>query len=68
MRLAKEIARKLVAWADVVADSHRPGVLESWGLGYDELKQDQAGYHHDSKLQSGPDRAFGDSARTGKPY
>ncbi len=37
--VAKEIAKKLVAWADVVADSHRPGVLESWGLGYDELSR-----------------------------
>jgi crotonobetainyl-CoA:carnitine CoA-transferase CaiB-like acyl-CoA transferase len=35
----KEIARKLVALADIVADSHRPGVLESWGLGYDELSR-----------------------------
>jgi benzylsuccinate CoA-transferase BbsF subunit len=33
----REIARKLVAWADVVADSHRPGVLERWKLDYDEL-------------------------------
>ncbi len=31
-----EIARKLIAWADVVADSHRPGVLERWKLGYDD--------------------------------
>ena len=37
--VAKEIARKLVAWADIVADSHRPGVLESWNLGYDELSK-----------------------------
>jgi benzylsuccinate CoA-transferase BbsF subunit len=35
----KEIARKLVAWADIVADSHRPGVLESWNLDYDELRK-----------------------------
>ena len=34
-----EIAKKLVAWADVVADSHRPGVLESWGLSYGALKK-----------------------------
>jgi benzylsuccinate CoA-transferase BbsF subunit len=34
---AREIAKKLVAWADIVADSHRPGVLESWGLDYDAL-------------------------------
>jgi benzylsuccinate CoA-transferase BbsF subunit len=32
-----EIARKLVAWADIVADSHRPGVMERWGLDYDGL-------------------------------
>lgn len=31
------IARKLVAWADVVADSHRPGVMERWKLGYDDV-------------------------------
>lgn len=32
-----DIARKLVAWADIVADSHRPGVMERWELGYEEL-------------------------------
>jgi benzylsuccinate CoA-transferase BbsF subunit len=32
-----EIARKLISWADVVADSHRPGVMERWHLGYDDL-------------------------------
>jgi len=37
--VGKEIARKLVAWADIVADSHRPGVLESWNLDYDELRK-----------------------------
>src|SRR4030042_2236930 len=31
-----EVARKLVAWADVVADRHRPGVMEGWGLSYEE--------------------------------
>jgi len=36
---AKEIARKLVARADIVGDSHRPGVLEKWGLDYDELSK-----------------------------
>jgi benzylsuccinate CoA-transferase BbsF subunit len=37
--VGKEIARKLVAWADIVADSHRPGVLEGWNLDYDELSK-----------------------------
>jgi benzylsuccinate CoA-transferase BbsF subunit len=32
-----DIARRLVSWADVVADSHRPGVMERWGLSYDDL-------------------------------
>lgn len=31
------IARKLVAWADVIVDSRTPGVLEKWGFGYDDL-------------------------------
>jgi benzylsuccinate CoA-transferase BbsF subunit len=34
---SREIARKLVAWADIVADSHRPGILERWELDYAEL-------------------------------
>jgi benzylsuccinate CoA-transferase BbsF subunit len=36
---AREIAKKLVAWADIVADSHRPGVMENWKLDYVELKK-----------------------------
>jgi len=35
----REIAKKLVAWADIVADSHRPGVLEKWQMDYAELKK-----------------------------
>jgi benzylsuccinate CoA-transferase BbsF subunit len=34
-----EIARKLVSWADVVADSHRPGVMERWKLSYEDIKK-----------------------------
>jgi benzylsuccinate CoA-transferase BbsF subunit len=34
---AREIAKKLVAWADIVSDSHRPGVMENWKLDYAEL-------------------------------
>ena len=34
-----EIAKKLTAWADIVADSHRPGVMERWGLGYEDLQK-----------------------------
>lgn len=34
---ALEIARKLISIADVVADSHRPGVMERWKFEYDNL-------------------------------
>jgi crotonobetainyl-CoA:carnitine CoA-transferase CaiB-like acyl-CoA transferase len=32
-----EIARRLVAMSDIVAEGFSPGVLDSWGLGYDAL-------------------------------
>jgi crotonobetainyl-CoA:carnitine CoA-transferase CaiB-like acyl-CoA transferase len=33
-----EIARQLVAMSDIVAEGFSPGVLDSWGLGYEALK------------------------------
>ncbi|MFE9099155.1 CaiB/BaiF CoA transferase family protein [Actinomadura geliboluensis] len=35
----QELFRRLVADADVVIENFRPGTLERWGLGYDELKR-----------------------------
>jgi formyl-CoA transferase len=35
---AQEIARRLALDADVVIENYRPGVLEKWGLGYEQLK------------------------------
>ncbi|MEV6902997.1 MULTISPECIES: CaiB/BaiF CoA-transferase family protein [unclassified Amycolatopsis] len=35
----QDVARKLIAKADVVLENFRPGTLERWGLGPDELKQ-----------------------------
>jgi formyl-CoA transferase len=35
---AQEIARQLALAADVVIENYRPGVLEKWGLGYEQLK------------------------------
>jgi benzylsuccinate CoA-transferase BbsF subunit len=33
----RELARRLIAGCDVVTSNFRPGVMERWGLGYDEL-------------------------------
>jgi crotonobetainyl-CoA:carnitine CoA-transferase CaiB-like acyl-CoA transferase len=35
----QEVFRRLVASADVVIENFRPGTLERWGLGYDELSR-----------------------------
>lgn len=34
-----EIVRRLVRTADVVLESFRPGAMEAWGLGYQQLKE-----------------------------
>jgi crotonobetainyl-CoA:carnitine CoA-transferase CaiB-like acyl-CoA transferase len=34
-----EIIRRLIKWSDVVAESFTPGVMERYGLGYENLKQ-----------------------------
>jgi crotonobetainyl-CoA:carnitine CoA-transferase CaiB-like acyl-CoA transferase len=35
----QDVFRRLVASADVVIENFRPGTLERWGLGYDELSR-----------------------------
>lgn len=35
----QDVFRRLVAQADVVIENFRPGTLERWGLGYDELSE-----------------------------
>lgn len=34
-----EVARKMAAWADIVADNFTPGTMDEWGLGYEDLKK-----------------------------
>jgi formyl-CoA transferase len=36
----QEIARKLALDADVIIENYRPGVLEKWNIGYEQLKAD----------------------------
>ena len=35
----QDVARRLIATADIVVENFRPGTMERWGLGYDALKQ-----------------------------
>jgi len=39
----QKIARELAKKVDVVIENFRPGTLEKWGLGYDELKKENPG-------------------------
>lgn len=39
----QEIARKLIAGADVFIENFRPGTIEKWGLGPERLHQDNPG-------------------------
>lgn len=36
---ALDVAKKLVAWADIVVENFRPRVMEKRGLGYEDLKK-----------------------------
>ena len=36
---ARELALRMAAWADVVTENFTPGTMESWGVGYPELKE-----------------------------
>ena len=39
----QELARRLITEADVVVENFRPGTLERWGLGYDDLSEANPG-------------------------
>lgn len=34
-----EFAKRLISWADIVAESFTPGVMQRWGLGYEDVKK-----------------------------
>lgn len=36
---AQQIARQLALEADIIIENYRPGTLEKWGLGYEDLKK-----------------------------
>ena len=39
----QDIAKKLIAQADVLIENFRPGTLEGWGMSYEELAKDNPG-------------------------
>jgi len=39
----RAVVRELCLWADIVVENFRPGRLDAWGLGYDELAKDNPG-------------------------
>lgn len=39
----QQVARDLIATADIVVENFRPGTMEGWGLGYDDLAKDNPG-------------------------
>jgi crotonobetainyl-CoA:carnitine CoA-transferase CaiB-like acyl-CoA transferase len=39
----QELARKLISQADMVIENFRPGTMERWGLGYEELSKENPG-------------------------
>lgn len=40
---AQDIARELIASADVLIENFRPGTMEKWNLGYEQLKKENPG-------------------------
>jgi benzylsuccinate CoA-transferase BbsF subunit len=57
-----EIAKRLVAWADIVAENYRPGTMARWGLGYEDLKKINPSiimFSSSAQGQTGPDAGMG---------
>ena len=55
--MSRDVAARLIQWADVLIESFNPGVMESLGLGYEDVKRikpDVIMISLSSKGQSGP--------------
>ncbi|MCZ4078058.1 CoA transferase [Rhodococcus sp. H36-A4] len=70
----RELVKRLVAGADVVIESFRPGRLEEWGLGFEELSKGNPGLvlaRVSGFGQTGPNRllpGFGTVAETASGF
>lgn len=36
---AMQVAKRIITWSDVVVESFRPGTMEKWGLGYEDIRK-----------------------------
>jgi benzylsuccinate CoA-transferase BbsF subunit len=34
---AGEVARRIISWSDIVAESYAPGIMAAWGLSYEDI-------------------------------
>ena len=62
MPKGQEVAKRLVAWADIVTDGMTPGTMAKWGLDYDscrKIKPDIIYYSTCQQGQYGPYATFG---------
>jgi crotonobetainyl-CoA:carnitine CoA-transferase CaiB-like acyl-CoA transferase len=58
----REVAKRLIQWADVVTESFRPGQMKKWGLDYEtvrSIKPDIIYYSTNMQGQYGPHIMFG---------
>ncbi|MGH6913095.1 MAG: CaiB/BaiF CoA transferase family protein [Geminicoccales bacterium] len=53
-----EIAKKLIATADVLAENFRPGVMDRLGLGYEQVRRDNPGLIYAAAYGYGPDGPY----------
>jgi benzylsuccinate CoA-transferase BbsF subunit len=63
-----EIAKKLVLWADIVAESYTPKAMKNWGLDYESLKlikPDLIMFSTCQQGQTGPHALFAGAGNTG---
>jgi crotonobetainyl-CoA:carnitine CoA-transferase CaiB-like acyl-CoA transferase len=67
----KEVAERLITWADIVTDSFTPGSMKALGLGYEEarkLKPNIIYYSTCQMGQQGPLSKFGGYGEFGSAY
>src|SRR4051794_22357878 len=61
MEEGRELARKMIEWADVVLESFRPGAMKRLGLDYETMSKTKPGlimYSTCIRGQVGPERFF----------